>query len=100
MMARACCALLAIVAPVAAIISVGRDGTFRDALGRQKVFHGLNVVNKVPPYYKSLTDDQLDTMVSHAGFNAVRVGVMLDGLLPTDPHPPTPPQIPPYTLVG
>ena len=85
MMARACSVLLAIVAPAAAMVHIGPDGTFRDELGRQKVFHGLNVVNKSPPYYKSLTDEQLDTMITHAGFNAVRVGVMLDGLLPTDP---------------
>jgi len=71
-------------------IKVGPDGRFVDELGRVRNFHGVNVVEKLAPYYPqrtgfdvvhSLSDVDAANLASW-GFNAVRLGVLWVGVVP------------------
>lgn len=62
--------------------------SMRDSSNRTVMFHGVNVVYKVPPYIPtnatfdaelSLTDAELDNLVKW-GFNFVRLGVMWEAV--------------------
>eukprot|EP01096_Ripella_sp_DP13-Kostka_P014216 TRINITY_DN634_c0_g1_i4.p1 TRINITY_DN634_c0_g1~~TRINITY_DN634_c0_g1_i4.p1 ORF type:complete len:536 (-),score=168.48 TRINITY_DN634_c0_g1_i4:53-1615(-) len=64
---------------------------FVDSYGRTVLFHGVNVVYKVPPYYPnlekfspqlSLTSTDMDNLRDW-GFNVVRLGVMWPGVAPS-----------------
>ena len=64
---------------------------FVDEFGRARIFHGVNAVYKIPPWYpetegfdpkNSLTDIDAKTLKSW-GFNVVRLGVMWPGVEPT-----------------
>ena len=61
---------------------------FIDVDGRTVLFHGVNVVYKVPPYipstgafdpYDSLNDEDIANLVKW-GFNFVRLGVMWEAV--------------------
>ena len=65
---------------------------FVDAEGRSVIFHGINVVYKVPPYIpssgafdseKSLNDEDIANLVKW-GFNFVRLGVMWEAVEQTE----------------
>ncbi|MFN7955775.1 MAG: cellulase family glycosylhydrolase [bacterium] len=61
-----------------------RDGWFVDASGRVVLLHGVNVVDKRPPYLPSsdeLSDADADAM-RDLGFNVVRLGFIWKGLEP------------------
>ncbi len=60
------------------------DGLLKDAAGRARVFHGVNVVYKAPPWHPridafssndSLVDEDMAQLAAW-GFNVVRLGVM------------------------
>jgi endoglycosylceramidase len=64
------------------------DRVIREESNRHIVFHGVNVVYKVPPYIPesdsydsqtSLTDKDIDQLVDW-GFNLVRLGVMWEAV--------------------
>lgn len=63
-----------------------------DADGRERVFHGTNVVFKGPPYYPptaafdpflSLAEQDLQ-LLSSMGYNSIRLGVLWAGAEPTE----------------
>lgn len=65
---------------------------FVDETGRTRLFHGVNAVYKVPPYYPmvdgfdpqlSLSDRDMQDL-QRWGFNALRLGVMWPGVAPTN----------------
>ena len=61
-----------------------RDGWFVDPAGRVVLLHGVNVVDKRPPYLPSsdeLNDADADAM-RDLGFNVVRLGFIWKGLEP------------------
>mmetsp|Transcript_6483 Transcript_6483/g.19660 ORF Transcript_6483/g.19660 Transcript_6483/m.19660 type:complete len:534 (-) Transcript_6483:205-1806(-) len=66
-------------------------GHYVDSHGRTRLFHGVNVVYKIPPWYppsdRFTPTDSLDltTMqnLHEWGFNVVRLGVMWPGVEPT-----------------
>ena len=69
-------------APLPPLTNIGR--WFVDAAGRVVLFHGVNEVNKVPPFYsaaRGFGDDDAAFLVAE-GFNAVRLGVDFRGLMP------------------
>jgi len=53
------------------------DGTFIDIDGRQRIFHGVNIVNKRPPYYPQAIGLNTKTaqFIAKQGFNLVRLGI-------------------------
>lgn len=69
--------------PVAPIAHEGRWLT--DALGRVLLVHGVNMVNKDPPYTPSAAgfSDADAAWLAENGFRVVRVGVLATGLMPT-----------------
>jgi endoglycosylceramidase len=71
------------VMPVAPIGHAGRWLT--DAEGRVLLVHGVNVVNKEPPYSPSAGgfSDSDATWLAANGFRVVRVGILATGLMPT-----------------
>jgi endoglycosylceramidase len=64
------------------------NGKFVDENGRERIFHGVNVVYKVPPYIPS--DNEFDPFLSfndrdimymkEYGFNLVRLGIMWEAV--------------------
>jgi len=64
-----------------------------DKTGRTRLFHGVNAVYKIPPYYPTPTGwDTVNTLsekdavfLEDWGFNMVRLGVMWPGLMPDGP---------------
>ncbi len=61
---------------------------FKDGYGRSIIFHGVNMVYKIPPYIplnetfdpeNSLTDDEIGDLKDW-GFNFVRLGVMWEAV--------------------
>jgi len=65
-----------------------KERVMRDPKGRHTIFHGVNVVYKIPPYIpdaqvydaqNSLNDKDIDDLVSW-GFNFVRLGVMWEAV--------------------
>jgi len=69
--------------PVGPITHQGRWLT--DAEGRVVLMHGVNMVNKNPPYYPSAEgfSDADATWLAANGFLVVRVGILATGLMPT-----------------
>ncbi len=70
------------VSPVPPLAGVGRwlvDGT-----GRVVLLHGVNEVEKSPPYYPAATGFGPDdvALLAAQGFNALRLGVDMRGLMP------------------
>ncbi|KAK7230672.1 cellulase [Aureococcus anophagefferens] len=66
------------------------DGVLKDAAGRARVFHGVNVVYKAPPWHPridafssndSLVEEDMAQLAAW-GFNVVRLGVMWPGVEP------------------
>jgi endoglycosylceramidase len=55
-----------------------------DADGRVVVLHGLNMVNKLPPYYPAAIGFDSDDVkfLKNEGFNTVRLGIIHKGLEP------------------
>jgi len=71
------------LAPVAPLSGVGR--WLVDATGRVVMLHGVNDVAKVPPYYsaaRGFGEDDVAFLASE-GFNALRLGVDMRGLMAT-----------------
>ena len=71
------------VAPEPPLSSVGR--WFVDATGRVVLLHGVNDVAKAPPYYsaaRGFGDDDVAFLASE-GFNALRLGIDMRGLMPS-----------------
>jgi endoglycosylceramidase len=69
--------------PIAPLSSAGR--WFIDARGRVVMFHGMNMVQKIDPYYPAFYgfgDDDV-AFLTEQGFNALRLGVDFRGLMPT-----------------
>ncbi len=62
------------------------SSTFRDSLNRTRLFHGMNYVQKSPPYYPTIYKDDIEHLVN-MGMNVVRLGCMLPGLFPTNSTP-------------
>src|SRR4030088_1418591 len=56
-----------------------------DATGRVVMFHGVNMVNKLPPYTPSAAGfGEVDAkLIADAGWNVVRVGVLYSGVEPS-----------------
>jgi endoglycosylceramidase len=56
-----------------------------DATGRVVMFHGVNMVNKLPPYTPSAAGfGEVDAkLIAGAGWNVVRVGVLYSGVEPS-----------------
>lgn len=52
-----------------------------DENGRVRFFHGINLVEKSPPYYPQVTESDVKQM-SQLGFNVVRLGCMWEALEP------------------
>jgi len=71
--------------------SVSPTGAFTDACGRARLFRGLNLVSKSPPYLPPRADVPGGSSLSPTdaalwaslGFNAVRLGVLWAGVAPT-----------------
>ena len=62
------------------------NNTIYDRAGATRIFHGINLVTKVPPYYDlnfGVPDLQL---MNQWGLNAIRLGVMWPGVQPTQDH--------------
>ena len=79
-------AALALAAPAgAATAPLGHAGRWiTDAQGRAVIMHGVNEVQKFPPYYPAITgfgDDDAAFLQAN-GFNAVRLGVIWKALEP------------------
>jgi endoglycosylceramidase len=70
------------VAPLAPLAGVGR--WLVDSTGRVIMLHGVNDVAKVPPYYSAARGFGADDVAFLAaeGFNALRLGVDMRGLMP------------------
>ncbi|MFI5366933.1 MAG: cellulase family glycosylhydrolase [Candidatus Binatia bacterium] len=69
--------------PIAPLLSAGRWLT--DAVGRVVMFHGMNMVQKIAPYYPAaygFGDDDV-AFLTDQGFNALRLGVDFRGLMAT-----------------
>jgi len=67
---------------------IQKNRQFIDVHGRTRIFHGVNIVYKLPPYYpiedkfdpyKSFSDEDLKYF-KQLGFNLVRLGVMWEGI--------------------
>src|SRR5579864_662250 len=93
MRARRTLTLLAVIGLIAAPAtarssehpSIGHRGRwFTDARGRVVIFHGVNMVMKVPPYQPSAMGfgDDDAALLAREGFNTVRLGLILKGLEP------------------
>lgn len=69
-------------------IQVSSDGEWMiDDQGRTVLLHGVNVVQKNAPYYPSVTDPSQFTATDaqwlvQNGFNAIRLGVLFEGVMP------------------
>ncbi len=62
------------------------SSTFRDSLNRTRLFHGMNYVQKSPPYYPTIYKDDIENLIN-SGMNVVRLGCMMPGLFPTNSTP-------------
>jgi len=60
------------------------QSVFKDAIGRQRFWHGVNFVKKDAPYYPTISTEDIDTMHSF-GASVVRLGVMMPGMFPVGP---------------
>ncbi len=70
--------------PTDGAVTVDADGAFRDAHGRFVLLHGVNLVDKRPPYLPS--PDEFGpadaSLIRDLGFNIVRLGFIWAGLEP------------------
>lgn len=67
------------VAPVLGRAPLGREGRrLTDAAGRTVVLHGVNVVNKRPPYHPAALgfDERHAAFIAAQGWNTVRLGII------------------------
>src|SRR5437773_8011965 len=65
--------------------SIGHRGRWlTDASGRAVIFHGVNMVMKVPPYQPSALGfgDDDAALLAREGFNTVRLGAILKAIEP------------------
>jgi endoglycosylceramidase len=65
---------------------VGHQGRWlTDASGRVLLIHGVNMVNKDPPYYPAAAgfSDADAAWLAASGFLVVRIGILATGLMPT-----------------
>jgi endoglycosylceramidase len=72
--------------PALPLTPIGHEGRWlTDAEGRVVLVHGVNVVNKDPPYYPSAQGFSHSDAVwlADSGFRVVRVGILATGLMPT-----------------
>jgi hypothetical protein len=56
-----------------------KNNKIYDVNGGERIFHGVNVVIKVPPYYQNLTESDFIQIKSY-GLNGIRLGVMWPGV--------------------
>jgi endoglycosylceramidase len=73
------------VAQAAPTAPLGQSGRWiTDAKGRVVILHGVNMVNKRPPYYPSATGfgDDDAAFLQRNGFNAVRLGLIYKAVEP------------------
>ena len=91
--ARSLASLLLLLAGSSAeYFFIGDDNAIVDAQGRTRLFHGVNAVEKLPPYLPSsnatggaaLNDDDLEALAGW-GFNVVRLGVLWRATMPSGP---------------
>jgi endoglycosylceramidase len=83
--ATAAVALLCAAAQAAPTAPLGHSGRWiTDARGRVVILHGVNMVNKRPPYYPSATGfgDDDAAFLQRNGFDAVRLGLIYKGVEP------------------
>jgi endoglycosylceramidase len=83
--AAAVAVLLAPSAPAAPALPLAHKGRFfTDALGRVVVMHGLNMVDKIPPYHPAAIGFGEDdaALLEREGFDSVRLGIIWKGLEP------------------
>ena len=77
--------MLKIIAILATIIYLGcaaihvRNGRLVDDKGAELIFHGLNVVSKVPPYHTAFSETDMKKF-QELGINGIRLGVMWPGV--------------------
>ena len=72
--------------PALPVSPIGHQGRWlTDGEGRVLLIHGVNVVQKSPPYYPSSEgfSDEDATWLAANGFRVVRVGILATGLMPT-----------------
>ena len=69
--------MLLLVATFAAIHV--REGRLVDDQGGELIFHGLNLVEKNPPYITSFNESDMRTF-QELGINGIRLGVMWPGV--------------------
>jgi endoglycosylceramidase len=77
--------LIAAVAQAAPTAPLGHSGRWiTDARGRVVILHGVNMVNKKPPYSPAATGfgDDDAAFLQHNGFDAVRLGLIYKGVEP------------------
>lgn len=58
-----------------------RNGRLIDDQGAELIFHGLNVVSKVPPYHTAFNETDME-FFQKSGINGIRLGVMWPGVEP------------------
>jgi endoglycosylceramidase len=58
-----------------------RKGRLVDDRGGELIFHGLNVVSKVPPYHTAFNENDMQHF-QELGINGIRLGVMWPGVEP------------------
>ncbi|CAK0799141.1 unnamed protein product [Prorocentrum cordatum] len=89
----ACVSAFLFPAQVASITVDNETNMFLDSQGRQRLWHGINIVNKVAPFHPSLdvfapgqsvTDDDIKVLLS-MGASVVRLGIMMSGMFPDGP---------------
>ncbi|XP_004343119.1 endoglycoceramidase [Capsaspora owczarzaki ATCC 30864] len=85
-------AVLSVAAAAPLRLHLNANSRLADSDGRERYFHGLNVVFKGPPYipiidsfdpYLSFSQQDVDALTSF-GLNAIRLGVMWPGVMPQD----------------
>jgi endoglycosylceramidase len=88
------CAAVALVPPCAAVGSASfirasntvGDTSFYDEVGRVRIFHGGNRVEKRAPWYfdDMLSSDAEFALMKKMGVNVIRLGYMWSGVNPTN----------------
>ena len=92
--------MMAMATATATDLKVDKSGSFIDEAGRIRIFHGLNAVYKVAPFYpvfassnsKACTADTTTTMCPEEltqlhdewGMNALRLGVLWNAVMPAE----------------
>ena len=60
-----------------------KDNKIYDKQGGFRLFHGVNLVEKVPPYYYPYSEEDA-TKLQSWGMNGMRLGVMWPGVEPRE----------------